>query len=594
MRIIVLVKIVPKQTTLPMSSDYTVNREGAISSINPYDYYAIEEALRIKEKYGSEVIVLSLGNRSCERVLKEVYSLGVDQAILISDSVFKGADTFATSKVLVEAIRRIGHVDVVITGKKSSDGSTSQVPNEVAAILGWKSASNIVACNVIQNKVQVVERYEHYDIKKKYELPVVISVSTDINVPRLPTINGLLGAQKKEIDIWNNQNLRLDEEHCGIIGSKTVVVSIEKVAYTIQRKMQIITEREQIIESYRALRECSVKGKNSCKNALFEINEVSNKVVVVFCEVCNGVIRNESLYVVKKAALIAKKSGACIMTISTKLQDESRQLQELSKCGVKRNYELQIDNIYLSDKSEICEEILNICVRIKPEIILFASTQAGMNIAPYFAAMSETGLTAECIDIDYVGGKYLQKRPAFGGRLNANIHTKNSKYSVATIKPYVEQINVKHTGKIENAIVKVDIDNEEGVMVKKDNQYEFEQKIIIGCGNGIARQELVELVEKICFKRGYGFCATRELVDKGWATAHAQVGLTGQVISPQIYIAIGVSGAYEHVVGIEQSDVIISVNLNVEEPIVEVSDVVYKIDSEEFINILAMEENYEK
>ena len=116
-RIVVLVKIVPKQTTLPMSSDYTVDRNVATSSINPNDYHAIEEALRIKEKNGGEVIALSLGNISCKTVLKDVYALGVDRIILLSDSIFKGSDTFVTSNILAQAINKIGNVDMVVAGK---------------------------------------------------------------------------------------------------------------------------------------------------------------------------------------------------------------------------------------------------------------------------------------------------------------------------------------------------------------------------------------------------------------------------------------------------------------------------------------------
>ncbi len=590
MRIVVLVKIVPKQTTLPMSSDYTVDRNVATSSINPNDYHAIEEALRIKEKNGGEVIVLSLGNISCKTVLKDVYALGVDRIILLSDSIFKGSDTFVTSNILAEAINKIGNVDMVVAGKKSSDGSTSQVPNEVAALLGWNSANNIIACETFQNKVQYVERYEKYDIKRQYDLPIILSVSSEINVPRLPSIEGLLKATKKEVLIWDNCDLEISKEYCGINGSKTQVAGVENVTYSLQREMKVITEKKQIVESYRELRKSNVDRGVNCENKIEVINDLLDKKILVFCEVNDGKISNESLYVVKKAALVAKKNDSSVVTISSKLENKKEQLKELSKCGVKINYEIEIDNIYLCDKGEICRDISQIAAGVEPELILFASTQLGMNIAPYFAAMNQSGLTAECIDVDYVDDKYLQKRPAFGGRLIANIFTKNSKYSVATIKPYVEQMDTTYIGEIENKVICSNVSKKQGEIINNNQKYEIDQSIVIGCGNGIHRQEILKLVKEICMKKQYGFCATRELVDKGWVDTNRQVGLTGQVISPDIYIAIGISGAYEHIVGIEQSNVIISVNTNATEPISKVSDVIYEIDSEEFINILAMEE----
>lgn len=590
MRIVVLVKIVPKQTTLPMSSDYTVDRNVATSSINPNDYHAIEEALRIKEKSGGEVIVLSLGNRNCESVLKDIYALGVDRIILLSDSVFKGSDTYVTARILVEAINKISNIDLVVTGKKSADGSTSQVPNEVAALLGWNSVNNIIECDILQNKIQCVERYEKFDIKRQYDLPIVLSVSIEINVPRLPSIEGLLSATKREVLIWDNCDLKICKDYCGINGSKTHVAGVENVTYSLQRKMKVITERKQIVELFSKLRGIHFDEGMECENKIEIINDLANKKILVFCEVNNGKICNESLYAVKKAALIAKKSDSSVITISTKLGNKKAQLKELSKCGANINYELELDNIYLCDKREICRDISKIASFVEPELILFASTQLGMNLAPYFAAMNQSGLTAECTDIAYVDDKYLQKRPAFGGRLIANIFTKNSKYSIATIKPYVENLVTTYIGKIENKMVCSNVSQEQGAIINMNQEYEINQRIVIGCGNGIHKQSGIELVKELCMEKNYGLCSTRELVDKGWIDVNRQVGLTGQVISPDIYIAIGISGAYEHIVGIEKSNVIISVNTDITEPISKVSDVICKIDSEEFINILAMEE----
>lgn len=589
-RIIVFVKVVPKLTTLPMSKNYTVAREDAISSINPNDYFALEEALRLREKNGGEVIALCLGNMGCKDVLREAYALGVDRAILISDQIYRGSDAYATAKILSAAIVKIGNVDLILAGKKSSDGSTSQVPNEVAEMMKWRCGDNIVSCDVSQDGLFYTERYEELDVEKNEEFPLVISVSPEINVPRYPTINGLLVARKKEVEIWSNSELDIDEKLCGLVGSKTRVLGVEKVDYTLERESKIYTSKEQIISSYRGIKDKTRGVRNISTKAMVKANTAIGKNLIVFCEVCNGFITQESLYSVKKATLIASKSKACVITISSELEEASTQLSNLSKYGVSKNFELNIENIYTSDKADICEAISCICEVVKPELILFPGTQFGMNIAPYFAAMNESGLTAECIDIEYEDGEYIQKRPAFGGRLNARIVVQNSKYRIATIKPLVEQISINCRGDFNNELFNTERCRSNGSVRAIKKKIDITQNVVIGCGNGIKKQELVDLVKKICNEKGYGFSATREIVDKGWAKAYSQVGLTGQVIAPQIYIAIGVSGAYEHVVGVEQSEVIISVNVNLSEPMNKISDVVYQIDSEEFINILAKEE----
>lgn len=591
MRIIVFVKIVPKLSTLPMSKNFTVDREEVTSSINPNDYFALEAALKLKEKNGGEVIALCLGNMGCRIVLREVYALGVDRVILISDQIFRGSDTYATSKILSAAVKKIGNVDVILAGKKSSDGSTSQVPNEVAEMLGWRCGDNVMSCDIRQNRLFYTERFEELDVEKNEELPLVISVSPEINIPRYPTINGLLAARKKEVEIWNNSDLQIEENVCGLRGSKTRVIGIEKVDYALRRESKIYTSKDQIIESFRAIKDNNHGGRGVSTKEIIKSRIEIGKNIIVFCEVCDGFITEESLYSVKKATLVAIQSNACVITVCTELEEANKQLSKLSEYGACKNYQLNIKNIYTSDKEDICEAICQICERVKPELIIFPGTQFGMNIAPYFAAMNGAGLTAECIDIEYKDGEYVQKRPAFGGRLNARIVVQNSKYRIATIKPFIEQISLKCIGDFDNELIATGRVRSNGSVITKKEKLDITQSVVIGCGNGIKKQELVELVKKICNEKGYGFSATREIVDKGWATTNSQVGLTGQVIAPKMYIAIGVSGAYEHVVGVEQSEVIVSVNVNLSEPMNKISDVVYQIDSEEFINnILTKEE----
>lgn len=590
MKILVLVKVVPKQTTLPLSSDFMVKREEVTSVINPYDYYALEVALRLKQECGAEVNVVTLGSQNCLKVLTEAYALGADNVYLISDSIFRGSDTFATANALKSFFSKIQDIDLIIAGKKSSDGSTSQVPNELSVILGWDSVNNVIKYSHNNESMTVVERYEEYDVQREVNYPFVMSIAEGSNTPRLPSIEGIINSRKKNVTVLTNNDLNSNSELVGINGSKTVVSSIEKIKISKDRKKKILTDKNDIITSLDNLDKIEFKRTESQCNNVKSVNIDSHEKIFVFLEMNEGEIKEESLYVVKKAAQIATKSHASVITLSTKHSDVDKNMRILGQIGVSQNYELLIDDILLVDKIDVCREMLKICDKVQPSLILFASTMMGLNVAPCFAALSQSGLTAECINIEYIDNKYIQKRPALGGRMNANIYSKNSKFSIATVKPYVEKINVELKMITVNKTVSVDVKPLKVNIIRNYEDTEINQKIVIGCGCGIERKEFVEQVKQICVQNGYGFCSTRELVDKGWVSSNTQVGLTGKIISPDIYIAIGISGAYEHIVGVEQSNVIISVNKNLNAPIINTSDIVFNIDSKEFINLLVMEE----
>ncbi len=133
MKIIVCIKEVPDTTDIKINPETnTLIRDGVESIINPFDMYAIEEGIRIKEKFGGEVIVLSMGPPQAEKSLRETISLGIDKAILLSDREFAGADTLATSYTLAQGIKKIGGYDLIICGKQAADGDTAQVGPEIS------------------------------------------------------------------------------------------------------------------------------------------------------------------------------------------------------------------------------------------------------------------------------------------------------------------------------------------------------------------------------------------------------------------------------------------------------------------------------
>jgi len=195
---IVLVKIVPDIERVRFDIEKgTVDRSSAENEINPFDLNALEAALQMKERLGGSITTLSMGPQNAEGIYKDVFARGAQRAILLSDRRFAGADTLATSYTLSSAIRRLEHFDLILCGEKTTDGDTGQVGNEVAEFLDIPSLYYVSKLEVKDGRIFATSELE--DERSVYEIksPALLSVTKDINVPRLPTLREKLDARKR-------------------------------------------------------------------------------------------------------------------------------------------------------------------------------------------------------------------------------------------------------------------------------------------------------------------------------------------------------------------------------------------------------------
>jgi len=226
MNLVVCIKQVPNTTEIKIDPvTNTLIREGVESILNPFDTYAIEEAVRLKEQYGGTVTVISMGPGQCEAVLREAISLGADNMILLSDRRFAGADTWATSLTLAAAIKKLGNVDLIFTGQQAIDGDTAQVGPGIAAHLNIPQTCFVRKIEKVENCQLVLQRLmeDGYD-RVQMKLPALISVVKEINSPRLPSLRGKRNAKAAELTVWNCDDLGLNEAEVGLNGSPTQVL----------------------------------------------------------------------------------------------------------------------------------------------------------------------------------------------------------------------------------------------------------------------------------------------------------------------------------------------------------------------------------
>lgn len=228
MNIIVCIKQVPETTEVKINPETnTLIREGVKSIINPFDMYAIEEGIRLKEKFGGKVSCICMGPPQAEAALREAISLGVDEGILLCDRSFAGSDTWATSYTLSSAIRRLGNFDLILCGKQASDGDTAQVGPGISAHLDIPQVTYVKKIEEVKDKSMRVERMmeEGFEIIQT-PLPALLTVVKEINEPRLPSLKGMLRAKSCQITVWTQKELNLDPQCIGLCGSPTQVVKI--------------------------------------------------------------------------------------------------------------------------------------------------------------------------------------------------------------------------------------------------------------------------------------------------------------------------------------------------------------------------------
>ncbi len=255
MKIIVCVKQVPdaKDVRLDPKTN-TLARDGVQSIMNPYDRHALEEAVRLKEKHGGMVTVVSMGPPQAEVMLREAVSCGADEVVLVSDRAFAGADTWATTYTLSMAIRKLDDFDLILCGKQAIDGDTAQVGPGLAERLQVPFVAYVRKIRECDGKAMQVERLmdDGYDLLE-VPLPALFTVVKEINEPRIPSLKGKMKAKGIEITVFNASDIEADPEQLGLKGSPTQVVRVFSPELKGERAMLAGSADEQVAQLYEKL-----------------------------------------------------------------------------------------------------------------------------------------------------------------------------------------------------------------------------------------------------------------------------------------------------------------------------------------------------
>jgi len=313
-----------------------------------------------------------------------------------------------------------------------------------------------------------------------------------------------------------------------------------------------------------------------------EVNDISNyKGVWVFAEQREGKLLNVAIELLGEGRKIADKLGVELTAVllGHKVDDIA---ERLIKYGADKVLYAESPLLETYTTDAYTKVISELVTERKPEIILIGATNIGRDLGPRLSARLHTGLTADCtkLEIDEEDKKLLMTRPAFGGNLMATIVCPNHRPQMSTVRPGVMErarYDENRKGKIELVDVKLTKEDIKAVVEEKIKSDKAEvpleeAKIVVSGGRGLGTKEGFELVEKLAKKLGGVVGASRATVDSGWIEHSHQVGQTGKTVRPKLYIACGISGAIQHLAGMQDAECIIAINKNPDAPIFKIAD----------------------
>jgi electron transfer flavoprotein beta subunit len=262
MHIVACIKQVPDAKNVRIDPNTnTLVRQGVESIVNPFDFFAVEAALRIKDETGAKVTAITMGPPQAEQALRETLERGVDESILLSDRAFAGSDTWATSTTLAAAIRKLGDVDLIICGKQAIDGDTAQVGPELATLLDIPYATFVKQIELMDGAhFKVTRQTDEGSEIWKLPMPSLITVLKEVGEPRLPSLRHKMRAKKAEVPVWGVGQLGLDPETVGLSGSYTQVVRVFSPPRRTDRILIEGLPELQAEQLYNYLKEAKVPG----------------------------------------------------------------------------------------------------------------------------------------------------------------------------------------------------------------------------------------------------------------------------------------------------------------------------------------------
>ena len=539
MRIAVLVKQVPKFEAMELGSGGRLVREGLELELNPYCRRAVSKGAEVAAATGGTATVFTLGPPSAEDALREAIAWGCDDGVLITDAAFAGSDTLATARALAAALDREGPFDLVLVGRNSVDADTGQVGPEVAELLDLPFVTGVKQLDLGEGQLRVLCEEDDGQSERVVHLPAIVSTAERLCEPAKVDPEGRAAVAADRIRVLHAADLGdgpWGEEGSGTYVGEVRVLEIERAHVQLSGSVD-----QQVDEAIRLLIE----------RGAFDLSQT----------------RGDSE---RKPFAIASRSGGPVIAVAV---EPGREQLTAELSGTAQILAGDIDGhvVALAADDDAVEEDVAVALAewatlAQPWAILLPSTTWGREVGGRVAARVQAGLTGDAVALEVSRAattgalRLLAWKPAFGGRLVAAIYCSSAiqmatvragVLSAATPVSDVERVRlvVKARGRVEILSTTRDDDIEELANAQR----------VVCVGVGVKPDEYPAL-EPLLRLLDAQLAATRKVTDKAWLPRARQVGITGRSIAPQLYIGVGLSGKFNHSVGIRAAGTVLAVN----------------------------------
>jgi electron transfer flavoprotein alpha subunit len=569
-RIAVLVKQVPRFEEMELGPDGRLVREGVELELNPYCRRAVSSGVTIARETGGSCTVYTLGPPAAEDVLREAVAWGADEGVLVSDPAFAGSDTLATARALAAALQRDGVFDLVLVGRNSVDADTGQVGPELAELLdmGYLAGARMLTFQgeLVHARLEQDEGW----VEVEADLPLVVSCAERLCEPCKVDPTGRAEVPAHRLRVVRSADL--SGGPWGQPGSPTRVGEVRTHHHQRQRRILSGAVSTQVTDACELLRERGAlepddsRGGDKPEGVVPLGSHAADRVsIAVVVEPGRPRVARELL---GAAAELAARCGGHAAAI---VPAPFAELMRLHGWGA--------DRVLLVDQARVAEDVAAAvatwCEAESPWALLAPSTMWGRELAGRLAVRLNAGLTGDGIDLEIANDRLVAWKPAFGGQLVAAI-TSDSPTQMVTVRPGVlpllaprpagtpQVATIPATTRGRVRVLDTTRDDDADILVTS--------RVVIGVGAGVPPERHGEL-DGLATALGGTLAATRKVTDKGWLPHSRQVGITGRSIAPDLYVAVAVSGKFNHMIGVRGAGTILAINNDPTAPVFDACDI---------------------
>ncbi|HWF15536.1 MAG TPA: FAD-binding protein [Acidimicrobiales bacterium] len=582
LRVASLAKQIPQPESLRMEGGRLV-RAGVELEMNAYCRRAVAEGVTLATETGGSCTVVTLGPASAEDVLREAVAWGAGAGLHLCDPAFAGSDTLATARTLAAALRVTGPYDLVLLGRNSLDGETGQVGPELAQLLDLPFASGVRALVDLGDRLRLELEHDDGTQEVEIQLPAVLSVAERLCDPCKVDPEGRAAVPASRLRRLGPADL--GPGPWGAAGSPTIVGEVHPMEHTRALVVLDGPVDEQVAAAVRLL---------DARGALDDVTAVAGtvpepgraeragaRIIAVLDEPGRGEVAVE---LVAAAARLGQEAGT---TVHLLRPVGSGQAGDATAPG---GIDLVVELAGSVVPEDVADALTAYAREERPWAILAPSTAFGREVAARVAAATGSGLVGDAVTLAVRDDVLVAGKPAFAGALVADITCRGTP-QLATVRPGVLPVGASAAGTARRVpSVRREAGRRGRVRIlgeRRNDDVETLARagVVIGVGTGVAPEEY-EALSPLAALLGAELAATRKVTDKGWAPRSRQVGITGRSIAPRLYVALGLSGKFNHMVGVRAAGTILAVNGDRAAPVFEHCDIGIVGDWHEIVPLL--------